>query len=458
METSSFQQKAWPSARLRLALAAGFGGLLALMVIAGLQALRLAQQIHAQEEQVRESLMTRGRSLALLSSSIHVYNDRIQEYILSQNPEMEERAAEEFSELASQISAALQAYPGDRRPEEQMFLRNLRKLFVDQQDMLNPILSWSPDERRRKAVEFLDDEVLPHRGQIIQTSEEISVWNNRQLGEAERLLLSNFIELQGQETRLLIAVLAAGLMLSLASALYILRLERQGERRYQELARSRVELEELSARLVDAQETERRAISRELHDQVSQSLGALLVDVGRVSALLPAGNTQVKEYMDRIKSVAGQTVESVRDIALLLRPSMLDDLGLSAALEWQGREVSRRTEMEVDVQSENIPENLPDEYKTCIYRFVQEALNNAARHSGAKNATVRMSQEANRILVKVEDDGRGFDPKRQRGLGILGMEERIKRVGGALTIDSQPGKGTTLKADLPMPENTGANS
>src|SRR5579885_2703776 len=112
METSSFQQKAWPSARLRLALAAGFGGLLALMVIAGLQALRLAQQIHAQEEQVRESLMTRGRSLALLSSSIHVYNDRIQEYILSQNPEMEERAAEEFSELASQISAALQAYPG----------------------------------------------------------------------------------------------------------------------------------------------------------------------------------------------------------------------------------------------------------------------------------------------------------------------------------------------------------
>ena len=107
----------------------------------------------------------------------------------------------------------------------------------------------------------------------------------------------------------------------------------------------------MSAQLVDAQETERRSISRELHDEVGQSLGALLVEVGRLAASVPSDNAQIKDHVDKIKSVAETTVQTVRNIALLLRPSMLDDLGLIAALEWQGREVSRRSEMEVEVQS-----------------------------------------------------------------------------------------------------------
>jgi signal transduction histidine kinase len=132
---------------------------------------------------------------------------------------------------------------------------------------------------------------------------------------------------------------------------------------------------------------------------------------------------------------------------------MLDDLGLIAALEWQGREVSRRSEMEVEVQSADVSEKIPDEYRICIYRLVQEALNNAARHSSAKNARVTVDQTADKILVSVFDDGRGFDPQRVRGLGILGMEERVRRLGGILNIDSKPGRGTTLKAEFPLPQS-----
>jgi signal transduction histidine kinase len=241
--------------------------------------------------------------------------------------------------------------------------------------------------------------------------------------------------------------------LSLASVLYLLRLGEEAQRRYQELARSRTELEALSAQLVDAQESERRSISRELHDEVGQSLGALLVEVGRLAASVPSDDTQIKDHVDKIKSVAETTVQTVRNIALLLRPSMLDDLGLIAALEWQGREVSRRSEMEVEVQSEDVSEKMPDEYRICIYRMVQEALNNAARHSSAKNARVTVEQTADRILVCVFDDGRGFDPQRVRGLGILGMEERVRRLGGIFTIDSKPGRGTTLKAEFPLPHS-----
>ena len=262
--------------------------------------------------------------------------------------------------------------------------------------------------------------------------------------------MRSFASLQARQTRLLAIALTAGLVLSLASILYLLRLGEEAQRRYQELARSRGELEALSAQLVDAQETERRSISRELHDEVGQSLGALLVEVGRLAASVPSDNTHIMDHVDKIKSVAETTVQTVRNIALLLRPSMLDDLGLIAALEWQGREVSRRSDMEVEVQSQGVSEKIPDEYRICIYRLVQQALNNAERHSSAKNARVTIEQTADKILVCVFDDGRGFDPQRVRGLGILGMEERVRRLGGMFTIDSKPGGGTTLKAEFPL--------
>jgi signal transduction histidine kinase len=141
---------------------------------------------------------------------------------------------------------------------------------------------------------------------------------------------------------------------------YIFRLERQTQYRYAQLARSQRELQQLSARLLDAQETERRSISRELHDEIGQSLGALLVDIGRLLNAFSQERPEERARLDHMKLVTERTVQAVRNIALLLRPSMLDDLGLVAALEWQGREVSRRSEMEVAVESGNIPEDLPD--------------------------------------------------------------------------------------------------
>jgi signal transduction histidine kinase len=443
----------WPSGKLRLTLLIGFGGLLALMVIAGLGALRLARQLHAQQEEIRQTFLAHSQPLLVLSSSIYVYNDRIQEYLMSQDSQADGLTAGEFTRLTAEINATLKKYPENCQPEERALLESLQQLFSEQQGMLNPVLSWSREKRHRQAWHFLNQQVLPQRSRILETSERIANWNSQQLGASDREMFRSFASLQARQTRLLATALIAGLMLSLASAFYLLRLEQEGRRRYQELARSRRELEELSARLVDAQETERRSISRELHDEVGQSLGALLVEAGRLAAAVPAGNTQIKDHVDKIKSVAETTVQTVRNIALLLRPSMLDDLGLIAALEWQGREVSRRSEMEVEVQSEGVSEKIPDEYRICIYRLVQEALNNAARHSSAKNARVTVEQTADKILVRVFDDGRGFDPQRVRGLGILGMEERVRRLGGIFAIDSKPGSGTTLKAEFPLPRS-----
>ena len=154
--------------------------------------------------------------------------------------------------------------------------------------------------------------------------------NRQRLSAADSRLFAQFGVLRNRLTWMTVLGLSAGLLLSILCAFYILRLERQARLRYQEIARSQRDLEQLSARLVDAQEEERRSLSRELHDEVGQSLGALLVDVARLKSQFPQSDAAVQNQLSHIKGVAEKTVNTVRNMALLLRPSMLDDLGLGA--------------------------------------------------------------------------------------------------------------------------------
>jgi signal transduction histidine kinase len=151
-----------------------------------------------------------------------------------------------------------------------------------------------------------------------------------------------------------------------------------------------------------------------------------------------------------IKGLVESTVRVVRNMSLLLRPSMLDDLGLVPALRWQAREVSKRTSMDVSVATELVSDDLPDEYKTCIYRVVQEALHNCSRHSLATAVRIRVHQEPSQLSLSVQDDGQGFDVRQSKGLGLLGIEERVARLGGKCEIHSGTGRGTILTVTLPF--------
>jgi signal transduction histidine kinase len=438
----------WPSPRLRWVLAATFLGLLALIFIAGAAAIGTLREMHRQEQNTRRALANRAQMLATLSVSIEVYNEDIGRYVGYPPEKSDPRVRRQLDLLTDEIGSQLNRYPDHRQPEEDAFLQSIEELYRRHLELYRSALSApvAPEAR---------GQILTMRGELLDWSGQLNAWNNRQIHSSDEALVSEFSRLQSSLTGSLSIALGAGLLLVIASMAYILRLERQTRNRYRELAQSRHELERLSSRIVDAQEEERRSISRELHDEVGQSLGALLVDLGRLSTNLPADGAEIRERIDHMKSLAERTVGTVRDIALLLRPSMLDDLGLVAALEWQGREVSRRSQMEVAVESANVSDDLPDEYKICVYRLVQEALNNAVRHSHARNAKVRVAGGASAIEIEVSDDGQGFDPQRTRGLGILGMEERVKRLGGSLTVKSAPGQGTVLKAELPLPVPAG---
>lgn len=152
------------------------------------------------------------------------------------------------------------------------------------------------------------------------------------------------------------------------------------------------------------------------------------------------------------RTLAERTINQVRDLALLLRPSMLDDLGLAPALNWHARETSERTGRNVMVSTDDAIDSLPEDHQTCIYRVVQEAVNNAVRHANPRTIQVSVRTQGQKVDVTVRDDGSGFDTRVMRGLGLLGMEERVRRLGGRLQISSEPGQGTLVQAALPVAE------
>ena len=438
------------SSNLRWLLLAVGGALLSLLLVSGALAIRFLDQMHAQQQAVTHALGARTQMLSGLLLSIQSYNEAVGQLVVQEKADRD-RAARQIDRLTVEIDSDLKRYPNDRDSTETALLDGMESVFTQQRTLYISVLAAKPDDRRRQAQGLISDRMIPLQEQILEWSGKLRTWNGERLQHADEALVTEFGNLQGGLSRVLAIGFGSGLLLVLGSMVYIVRLERQTYSRYVQLARSQDELQRLSSSLVDAQETERRSISRELHDEIGQSLGALLVDIGHLSSALSKDRPEVKTQFDNMKSVAERTFQAVRNIALLLRPSMLDDLGLVAALEWQGREVSRRSEIEVAVESENVPEDLPDEYRICIYRLVQEALNNAVRHSGSRNAKVVVGQSAKGITVRVSDDGRGFDPNRTRGLGILGMEERVKRLGGTFTVESKPGQGVAITAELPYP-------
>jgi signal transduction histidine kinase len=202
---------------------------------------------------------------------------------------------------------------------------------------------------------------------------------------------------------------------------------------------------------VQAQEDERRSISRELHDEVGQALTGVLVEMANLSTQIRARNlTTAAVKADEVKKLIENAISVVRNMALLLRPSMLDDLGLIPALQWQAREVSKRSGMRVRVVADGVSEELPDEHKTAVYRIVQEALNNGVKHAQARKMEVTVQQVDQQLSLSINDDGKGFNPHVERGMGLAGIEERVNQLGGSFGIESNASEGTLLLIKLPL--------
>ena len=440
-----------PRWNTRVAVITGFGGLLLTMALAGGDALRVLRQVQREDDQIRRQFLFRDHVLNDVRSELYLSGTYVRDYLLEPEPVRAETFRASLEDVHNQMETALEAYGRQLNSQERTQYSALDTELSRYWGVLGPILRWNASERHARGYKFLRDEVFPRRAAMLEIAGRIADFNEQQLNAGNERVVRLLTTFRTRLGLTLLASLALGLGMAVFSTRKILGLEAKSELRYREVVEARRQLTNLSAKLVQAQEGERRALSRELHDEVGQTLSAVLVELRNLS-LKPAVQSSVESRgnVEVIKGLVEGAVRVVRNMALLLRPSMLDDLGLIPALRWQAREVSKRTSMEVTVVAELASDDFPDEYKTCLYRVVQEALHNCSRHSKATTVRIRVQQQTDKLLLWIQDDGQGFDVKQGRGLGLLGIEERVARLGGKCEIHSGQGSGTIVAVELPL--------
>jgi len=223
-----------------------------------------------------------------------------------------------------------------------------------------------------------------------------------------------------------------------------------------DLYRSRENLRDLSAHLQSVREEERSRISRELHDGLGQMLATIKLDAQWIKARQPADNSQLLMRSDSMIDLIDRTVSVMRRMAADMRPVMLDDLGLSAALDWLTEEVTEHSGLKIQLQifNKDIDEKLNDEVKTALYRITQECLTNIVRHANAKQVMISLSLIAGKLKLMVSDDGYGIDVRKTRdkhSYGMIGMQERVYALEGTLNMNSIDGEGLSIEVEIPIP-------
>ena len=430
------------------ALWIGFTGLLLLMAVMATDATMSLRAVEVETAGLRKESRDRDRLLDQMRADIYRSATVVRDYLLDLDDARAQNQKVELEFLRTRIDDTLRVYEKELPDTEKAAFEDLRSRMAAYWQSLAPALQWNAAMRHAEGGPFLQGVIMPFRTEVIQLTRQVTALNERDLDAGEERIRA--VE-SGCRRRLGITALFAmslGLILGMISIRRVQYLEQESKARYEEVEVARRELQRLSERLLTAQEEERRNLSRELHDEIGQAMSAMLVELGRAEA---AVNGDMRaERLRSVRRMAEASVGMVRNMALLLRPSMLDDLGLMAALRWQAREVTRRWGLRVKMVAGEITEDLPDSHRTCLYRVVQEALTNCAKHSQATQVRVVVHQEPDGLSVTVQDDGIGFEPGREKGLGLMGMEERVESLGGRFSIESVPGNGTVLSIQFPL--------
>jgi signal transduction histidine kinase len=227
---------------------------------------------------------------------------------------------------------------------------------------------------------------------------------------------------------------------------------------YEQLQGKEVMCKRLLGKVLTAQEEERARLARELHDSVGQSLTAVIMTATAVENSLPPSPASGKEKLTQVRVIAAQTLQDLRGLIFDLRPEVLDDLGLGLALHSQVKKYLEPVGVQVQIRAAGLKDELPAEVEMAVFRVVQEAITNIARHAEASEASISLTKSDNRLIVRVEDNGVGFDSdqlmrEQRHAWGLRGMEERITLLSGKFYVGSRPGGGTLMLAEVPLDQN-----
>jgi len=237
------------------------------------------------------------------------------------------------------------------------------------------------------------------------------------------------------------------------------------ERLFDAVSQQRQQLRALNKKLIDVQETERKQLARELHDEMGQALTMISINLATVQQELPPhANATIKRQLAEAAQLTQYTLDQVRELSFNLRPAILDDLGLIPTLQKYLKRYSANVNIETRFEATGIEERLPITVETALFRIVQEALTNIARYAKAKTVRIALEHGESSVIATVEDDGQGFDIAQvfkhddpMRGTGLIGMRERAFVLGGTFSIESELGEGTKLVIEIPVRNDNGQN-
>jgi len=438
--------------RRSILLAAAFGSLLLIIGASSFAVWLNAKRAQGRVAGLHNTHIEAGAALAAVRSNVYLTAILTRDYLLDSDPSHAQQYVDQFARIRENTEQSFRILEASAQNMSQRdALTELHRELEQYWDPTEIVLDWTPEEKSARRSEVLRQR-LRRREEIFTLAQKV-----------ENLITKNF---QNERTRITTTdqdfrnslgwITASALLLGFgiggAALARLIALERQSQT-------AESELRLLSGQIRTTQEEERKYLSRELHDQVGQILTGLRMELASMAKIHADTESELSSSIARAKGTVEQTLRIVRDIAMLLRPSMLDDLGLTPALSWLVKEVSRSSGIEIDADIDPAVDSLPEVHGTCLYRVVQEALTNVSRHSEAHHVKLILKTGAGVVLATITDDGRGFDvPALKRaGLGLLGMEERVRELRGTIRVSSAAGRGTCVEIRLPYSERPEVN-
>ncbi len=432
----------------------GFGILVALIVVLGFGEFRRADQIESEINAIHENYRQTTLALTQTKEDTYISGLMVRDYLLDLSPSGARPYKQELFSIRASLTRHLKSLDKLMGPNEKRVMERVDHELDAYWNSLDPIFRWTPQQKAASASSFLRTEVIPRRNAVLSLMREIDDLSGKTF-KMEQETINKSREAFRAYLRQMLAI-SALLAIGVAgvSIFRVAALEKHSDKQRRRAENAEEELRRLSHQLVQTHEEERKFISRELHDEIGQMLTGLKMELGNLAEFRNSHGDEFEKHLAETRAITEQTMRSVRDLAMGLRPSMLDDLGLEPALRWQAREFSRHSGVQATLETDGDLNNLSDPVRTCIYRVVQESLTNCARHAEATNVRIMIHANQDRISLTVQDDGKGFDPKTlvSRGLGLVGIEERIKKLGGTLAISSQSlnnPRGTVVRVELP---------
>jgi signal transduction histidine kinase len=440
---------------IRRALLLGFGAVLSLWIVSAYVFVRQLHELEAQAAVIarrfaRAEELLAGMRGQLLRGSVHLRG-----LALNLDADLARLESDQLRETRRALDEALQQYlpevDSDVEREQWVYLREGFDAYWA--EML-PLFADGGDTASDRARVLLRAQALSKEQGIVAILEAVRRLNGEAYGERQRDLQLLYDHLRTSVWWTSGLMVALGLLIAAGSTRYAGLLESEIRRQHLQDVHHKLELRDLSNRLVGAQEQERQRIARDLHDEVGQALTAVKVELAAIERDLGPTGHRFERRLREARTITDRTLNTVRDLSQLLHPGMLDDFGLLETVRWYVRGFSKRTGLIARVAADEPFERLPQELEVSAYRIVQEALTNVAKHAEATRCLVRLQRQPASLVVIVEDDGRGMDLRDRRsehGFGLVSMRERVTGLGGRFVTEPAGTSGTRLVAEFPLP-------